>query len=169
MSEMPMSKHTEHDCCDYLRGFNAGRREAYKEHTADVERLAKELFDSHGVTCNVRGHAVGAGQGCNCSPAISKVELANLKANMEQLFEAAQMHAKKGHNDTCSLALCGAPYQCDCGYAIAVAALALFDQPVAPCPNCGVTGQNTPCPHHVYDPRVKKIAPDQPVAPKETR
>ena len=49
-----------------------------------------------------------------------------------KLVEAAQMHANKGHNDTCSLALCGDHYQCDCGYTIAVAALALFSQPVAP-------------------------------------
>ena len=26
-------------------------------------------------------------------------------------------------------------------------------QQVAPCPTCGVTGQNTPCHHHIYDPR----------------
>ena len=59
-------------------------------------------------------------------------ELRAILPDVERLVEAAQMHAKKGHNDTCSLALCGDRYQCDCGYAIAVAALALFAQPVAP-------------------------------------
>jgi len=52
--------------------------------------------------------------------------------DVERLVEAAQMHAKKGHNDTCSLALCGDYYQCDCGYTIAVVALARGDRPVAP-------------------------------------
>ena len=54
-------------------------------------------------------------------------ELRALLPDVERLGEAAQMHAKKGHNDTCSLAWCGD--RCDCGYAIAVAALALFNQP----------------------------------------
>ena len=58
--------------------------------------------------------------------------LCKLEGQVERLVEAAQMHAKKGHNDTCSLALCGDHYQCDCGYAIAVAALAASAQPVAP-------------------------------------
>ena len=59
-------------------------------------------------------------------------ELRAILPDMERLVAAAQMHVKKGHNDTCSLALCGDHYQCDCGYAIAVAALAASAQPVAP-------------------------------------
>ena len=59
-------------------------------------------------------------------------QLRAILPDVERLVAAAQMHVKKGHNDTCSLALCGDHYQCDCGYAIAVAALAASDQPVAP-------------------------------------
>ena len=71
--------------------------------------------------------------GSNDNPTSLREVVAELRAllpDVERLVEAAQMHAKKGHNDTCSLVWCGD--RCDCGYAIAVAALALFNQPVAP-------------------------------------
>ena len=79
---------------------------------------------------NGNAFAQGRGQGESTCAA----ELTAVLPDVERLIEAL-----RDANDECRSA----------------ASIAQRDgaQQVAPCPTCGVTGQNTPCHHHIYDPR----------------
>ena len=54
----------------------------------------------------------------------ARADRAELRTALTEAKEALEQHARKGHNDSCSFALCGIPYECDCGYDKGSAALA---------------------------------------------